>query len=84
MGELLEIKKSMGLPDPRYDLKPAELCEVDPWAVMKDRPQACSTQAEGNCGCAHSTGPTQATNAELESLVQTLTDEIMAKLGGGK
>ena len=77
MNELLQLKKGMGLPDPRYDLKPAELCEVDPWAVMKDHPQACSTSA---CGGAGGSGPIEATNAELENLVQTLTEEIMAKL----
>lgn len=74
MGELLDIKKSLGLPDPRFDLKPAELCEVDPWAAMEDRPRGCSTQAEGGEAL-----PTHATNAELESLVQKVTDEIMAK-----
>jgi L-fuculose-phosphate aldolase len=76
MGELLEIKKSLGLPDPRYDLKPAELCEVDPWALMQDRPCACSTQTESH----HAIIPLNATNAELEKLVQTLTDEILRKL----
>jgi L-fuculose-phosphate aldolase len=80
MGELLEIKKSLGLPDPRFDLKPAELCEIDPWAVMEDRPKACSTQAEGEGGCSRSGSPVEATNAELESLVQSLTEEIMNKL----
>lgn len=74
MGELLDIKKSLGLPDPRFDLKPAELCEVDPWAVMEDRPCGCSTPADGG------SGPVEATNAELEALVQKVTEEIMAKL----
>jgi L-fuculose-phosphate aldolase len=78
MGELMAIKKTMGLPDPRYDLKPAELCEVDPWAVMKDRPCACSTPAEGSTGVGSNMH--QATNAELEALVQTLTEEILVKL----
>ncbi|MCS7008961.1 MAG: class II aldolase/adducin family protein, partial [Chthoniobacterales bacterium] len=77
MSELLELKKKMGLPDPRYDLKPAELCEVDPWALMQDRPRTCSSPAQP---CHPSPNFTQATNAELEALVQSLTDEIMAKL----
>ncbi len=34
LPELLNIKKSLGLPDDRYDLKPAGLCEVDPWTQM--------------------------------------------------
>lgn len=78
MGELLDIKKQLGLPDARYGLKPAELCEVDPWAAMQDRPCGCSTPAAGD-----SSGPSahQATNAELETLVQKMTEEIMKKLG---
>ena len=76
LGELLELKKGLGLPDPRYDLKPAELCEIDPWAVMQDRPKACSTQTASDCGCAGA----NATNAELEALVQQVTNEIMNKL----
>ena len=76
LGELLELKKGLGLPDPRYDLKPAELCEIDPWAVMQDRPKACSTQTGSDCGCPSA----NATNAELEALVQQVTTEIMNKL----
>ena len=77
MGELLDIKKTLGLPDARYDLKPAELCEVDPWAAMQDRPCDCSTRAES---CDAPAGPVEATNAELEALVQKMTDEILSKL----
>lgn len=78
LPELLNIKKSLGLPDDRYDLKPAELCSVDPWAVMQDRPQACATPARKN----GSTLSVNATNAELEDVVQRLTDEIMKSLKG--
>ncbi len=78
MPELLSIKKSLGLPDDRYDMKPAELCSVDPWAVMSDRPQACATPACGGT----SARLVHATNAELEQLVQRITDEIMQSLGG--
>lgn len=75
--KLLEIKKSMGLPDARYGLKPAELCEVDPW-----------TQMCGQRGCATPVTPfnpltpdAPAPNpAEIESLVQRITEEIIAKL----
>ncbi len=74
LPELLNIKKSLGLPDDRYDLKPAELCSVDPWTVMGDRPQACATPASGN------NAPVQATNAELEQLVDKLTAEIMKSM----
>lgn len=75
MSELLELKKKLGLPDDRFDLKPAELCEVDPWAVM------CGTH-----GCSSPVTPwnpmpaSQPTDAELEPLVQKITDEILAAL----
>jgi L-fuculose-phosphate aldolase len=77
LGELLDLKKKMGLPDDRYGLKPAELCEVDPWQEM------C-----GSRGCSSPVTPwnpitagakPDASNAELEALVQKLTDEIVAK-----
>ncbi len=75
LPELLDIKKSLGLPDDRYDLKPAELCSVDPWSVMGDRPQACATPATGGSGA-----PVEATNAELEQMVERLTSEIMKSM----
>ena len=74
MDDLLKIKKSMGLPDNRYELKNAELCEVDPWSEM------C-----GSRGCATPVTPCNPMNspqsdAELEALVQKLTNEIVANL----
>ena len=77
LGELLELKKKMGLPDDRYGLKVAELSEVDPWQEM------C-----GSHGCASPVTPwnpmTQDANAaadpETNALVQKLTDAIMENL----
>ena len=78
MGDLLALKKKMGLPDNRYGLKPAELCEVDPWQEM------C-----GSHGCSSPVTPwnpmtldtkKDTSDAELEALVQKLTDEIVAKI----
>jgi len=74
MDDLLNIKKSMGLPDNRYELKNAELCEVDPWTEM------C-----GSRGCSTPVTPfnpmtAPQSDAELENLVQKLTNEIMANL----
>jgi hypothetical protein len=68
------MKKSMGLPDNRFDLKPAELCEVDPW-----------TQMCGSHGCSSPVTPYNPMTppeapAEFEALVQKLTDEIIANL----
>ncbi len=75
MGDLMDIKKKLGLPDSRYDLKPAELCEIDPWQTMKDRPCECSSPASA----AAAAGATM-TNAELENTVQSLTEEILKQL----
>jgi L-fuculose-phosphate aldolase len=76
LPELLDIKKKLGLPDDRYDLKPAGLCEVDPW-----------TQMCGSHGCSSPVTPfnpmtngSAASDADLENLVQKLTDEIVANL----
>jgi L-fuculose-phosphate aldolase len=78
LDDLLAMKKTMGLPDNRFDLKPAELCEVDPWQQM------C-----GSHGCSSPVTPwnpmttdanTPASNAEMEALVQKLTEEIVSKL----
>lgn len=76
LPELLEIKKRLGLPDDRYELKPAGLCEVDPW-----------TQMCGSHGCSSPVTPFNpmtnsepASDAEVEALVQKLTDEIVANL----
>lgn len=73
MGDLLAIKKQLGLPDSRYDLKPAELCEIDPWTTMQNKPCECSTPAAGS-------GAVNMTNAELEATVQKLTEEILKQL----
>lgn len=77
MSELLDMKKQMGLPDNRFDLKPAELCEVDPWVQMKDHQCACATPAQGG----RASQPV--TNADAEALVQRITDEIMASMQKG-
>ncbi len=75
LPELLSIKQKLGLPDDRYDLKPAGLCEVDPW-----------TQMCGSRGCSSPVTPFApmtngaASDAEIEALVQKLTDEIVANL----
>ncbi len=76
MDDLLAIKKSMGLPDNRYELKNAELCEVDPWEQMCGQ-RGCSTPVTPFSPMTHS-APTSP--ADMEALVQKLTDEIIANL----
>jgi len=80
LDDLLAMKKKMGLPDNRFDLKPAELCEVDPW-----------TQMCGSHGCSSPVTPfnpmtvdATMSGADTEALVQKLTDEIIAQLQKGK
>lgn len=72
--KLLDMKKGLGLPDSRMELKPVQLCEVDPWAKLQDRACACSS----NCG--QYVPAENMTNAELEAVVQQLTDQILTKI----
>jgi L-fuculose-phosphate aldolase len=76
LPELLDIKKKMGLPDDRFDLKPAGLCEVDPWA------QVCGQHGISSPVTPWSpmTGDGAPSSAELEALVKKITEEIVANL----
>jgi L-fuculose-phosphate aldolase len=74
---LLDLKKKLGLPDDRLNLKAGELCDCDPWEQIADRPVTCATPASGP-------SPAKMTNAELEGLVQKLTDEVMGQLSKAK
>jgi L-fuculose-phosphate aldolase len=77
MSDLINLKKGLGLPDDRYGFKPAQLVEVDPWQEM------C-----GSHGCSSPVTPwnpmtvdaNKAAPADVEALVQKLTDEIVANL----
>ena len=75
MGALLNLKKGLGLPDDRYELKPAELCEVDPWTQMCGEHGCSSPVTPFNPMTRSNTPP-----AEMEGLVQKLTDEILKQL----
>lgn len=75
MQKLLEMKQKLGLPDERLGLKPAQLCECDPWEFIADKPVACATPAGAPAGA-----PISATNAELEALVARITDEVVKSL----
>ena len=78
LGELLAIKKKMGLPDDRFDLKPAQLCEVDPWQEMCGSHGCSSPVTPWNPMTLDANAPPH--DAATEALVQKLTDEIVAKL----
>lgn len=68
LGDLLKIKQTLGIPDPRIGLKECELCDNDEW-----RPGVtCSATAPG--------ANSNPTDPQAESVVQTITDLIMEKL----
>jgi L-fuculose-phosphate aldolase len=71
LQDLLKIKQSLGIPDPRYGLKECELCDNDGWrpGVTCAVPQARDGQ----------NSPAVAPDAEAEALVQAITDQIMAR-----
>jgi L-fuculose-phosphate aldolase len=75
--KLLDLKAKMGLPDERAGLKADQLCECDPWEKIKDRHTAVATPA----GPDGSNEPV--TNAELENLVQKMTNEILDQMTKG-
>lgn len=76
LGELLALKKKMGLPDDRYGLKPAELAEVDPWQEMCGSHGCSSPVTPWNPMTIDAGTPDPAT----EEVVRKIADEIMAKL----
>ncbi len=77
MPALMEIKQKLGLPDNRYDLKPAELCEVDPWQELCGS-RGCSTPATPFSPLSNQ--PRPQAGPEIEALVQKITDEILASM----
>lgn len=69
LQDLLKIKQSLGIPDPRYGLKECELCDNDGW-----RPGV-------TCSVPPRESAPAATNGQVdqhaEALVQAITDQIM-------
>jgi len=68
LQDLLKIKQSLGIPDPRHGLKECELCDNDQW-----RPGvtcAVPSQAERATGF----------DPEAEAAVQAITDQILARM----
>lgn len=68
LQDLLKIKQSLGIPDPRHGLKECELCDNDQW-----RPGVtCAVPPKGS--------PTTDFDPEAEAAVQAITDQIMAQM----
>lgn len=71
LQDLLKIKQSLGIPDPRYGLKECELCDNEGW-----RPGVtCAVLNNGPSQTATGTAP----DPDAEALVQAITDQIMAR-----
>jgi L-fuculose-phosphate aldolase len=70
LQDLLKIKQSLGIPDPRYGLKECELCDNEGWrpGVTCAASGNCETNGEAASGA----------DAEAEALVLAITDQIMA------
>jgi L-fuculose-phosphate aldolase len=69
LQDLLKIKQSLGIPDPRHGLKECELCDNEEWrpGVM------CAVPPKD-------ASPSATLDPELEAAVQAITDQIMAQL----
>jgi L-fuculose-phosphate aldolase len=70
LQDLLKIKQSLGIPDPRHGLKECELCDNDQW-----RPGV-------TCAITPKETPDTGLDPEAESVVQMITDQILAGMKG--
>ena len=68
LQDLLKIKKSLGIPDPRHGLKECELCDNAEW-----RPGV-------TCGTSAPAAAVPAYDADAEAAVQAITDQIMSRM----
>jgi len=69
LQDLLKIKQSLGIPDPRFGLKECEPCDNEGW-----RPGVtCAVPGNGLA----SSAATAAADPDAEALVQAITDQIM-------
>ena len=68
LQDLLKIKQSLGIPDPRYGLKECELCDNAEW-----RPGV-------TCQAPAPERSTTGFDSEAEAAVQAITDQIMGRL----
>ena len=67
LQDLLKIKQSLGIPDPRHGLRECELCDNEEW-----RPGVM-------CAISRKAEPAVGFDPEAEAAVQAITDQIMAK-----
>ena len=75
MAEILDLKKQMNLPDDRFGLKVANLCDADPWEILAGNAVCKLSTPAAPCECKGESAP-----ADVEALVQEITDEIMKQV----
>jgi len=68
LQDLLKIKQSLGIPDPRHGLKECELCDNDEW-----RPGV-------QCAVPPRQEATVGYDADAEAAVKAITDQILAQM----
>ena len=68
LQDLLKIKQSLGIPDPRHGLKECELCDNDQW-----RPGVTCAVPAGEAAA-------PAADADAEATVQAITNQILSQL----
>jgi L-fuculose-phosphate aldolase len=71
LQDLLKIKQSLGIPDPRHGLKECELCDNEGW-----RPGVTCAVPTNGTGQPQESSP--GPDPEAEALVQAITNQIMA------
>jgi L-fuculose-phosphate aldolase len=69
LQDLLKIKQSLGIPDPRYGLKECELCDNDEWRPGVSCAVPPKDEAAGK-------------DPEAEAAVKAITEQILRKLNG--
>lgn len=79
LKDLIDLRQKLGMPDPRANLKEAELCDDN----SEFRPSViCATPATSGANAAATGSAEPAPNPEIEALVQKLTEEILRQLQG--
>jgi L-fuculose-phosphate aldolase len=71
-ADLLELKKKLGLPDPRFGLKECQLCDLPEFPSGVTQAATLAIPSSG--------APPGPLSEEVESLIQAITDRIMAEL----
>jgi L-fuculose-phosphate aldolase len=72
MRDLLRIKQSLNIPDPRHGLKEAELCDNSDWNPGTRCAMPASSRSAGSSS--------STSDADVEKLIQEITDKIMGHL----